>query len=314
MGRLGTLVMVGMVIATGAALLLGRLFAPGGKSRPQPVRGAQPGPAAEPERETPVRTDAPPSQARSAVSGPLSGAEMAAEQSTETVDPLGAEDAATSPESRDGEDSRVAVEVQAEDATDSPEDREERAEPPDRSGTATTQPEVHRETKRVLAPPAPVPALKPVPAPRNFAALAENFSGLFTSLEMAARGEANHPDTLRILKSWERRIRESGDEEIVLEWQFLVARAFGRGAPPVAEIPNPSAAAARRLAREWLERLRSWGLQQERAGTLVLDDELAERYVIYDGGLQPGMEAHVIRGCWSIRGMVVEKGLVTAQA
>lgn len=323
MGRLGT-IMIGIVVAAGAALLVARLFSPERRPRRHVPPAREPLATLDDE---PVATDETTgSHTDTTGGGPPSNPETEVEQSggngpsarpEPEVEPHGGNDplrpeagagtlAASEASAGTGESRDPGAKSSQVEAADSDTDVPGGTEFVTQGGL--TLPYSQRRGGWSPAP----PVHPPRPVPPNFGSLAENFSGLFTSLKLAARGRMNATDTLRLLKSWERRIRESHDEEITLEWQSLVSHAFGQGSPPLGQITHPAPQGVERLAREWLERLRSWGLREDAAETLVLDDDLSERYVIGDDRLQPGMRAQVVHGCWSVRGTVVEKGVVTA--
>jgi hypothetical protein len=162
----------------------------------------------------------------------------------------------------------------------------------------------------VVEPPTP-PASYMAEARREFANVANKFSGLYEPLYRACMARPEPEEARMVLSEWEVRLTHGGGDALRHVWQSTVREATGSNEFGNGETADPEAVVS--LGATWLDLLRSWGVKRDELATFEYDENEQVRYRV-SGDPRTGDTLKIELPCWTYEGVVLEQGIARAPA
>jgi hypothetical protein len=165
---------------------------------------------------------------------------------------------------------------------------------------------------------APVIVEQPTPtvtyeaeARREFAHLADKFSGLYETLHAACVAGPDPEECRIVLSEWEIRLVNTGSEVLQRTWEALLREVTGLAKFSNGEADDDEAVIL--LGTRWMELLYGWGVRRDERTTFTLDEVEKRRYRV-SGTSSVGEQVDVELPCWTHEGEVIERGIARAVA
>jgi len=134
------------------------------------------------------------------------------------------------------------------------------------------------------------------------------FRGLYESLYLVQGPEQSVPHCLKVLRDWEKVIKNTGETMLINLWEAMVRKNTHGYATLHTDFINPPPGVAA-MASGWYQYLTGWGVTRDAAREASASDEVFDRYEVDGENIGDGDLITIVQPAWTLGPVILERGL-----